>query len=93
MVLNPPPGIPWFIGVPTNLIPLQRSFHERFINQNSEEFFYTIHTKMAKAIVDIKNCHATASTDTSGQANTKNRVDDIQVRNLKNASEIFLVFY
>ena len=58
---------------------LQRSFHERFMNQNSEQFFYTIHTKMAKAIVDIKNCHATATTDVSGQANTKNRVDDIQV--------------
>ena len=58
---------------------IQRSFHERFVNQNSEQFFYTIFTKMEKAIAEIKSCHAVATTDVSGQGNNKARVDDMQV--------------
>ncbi|KAL5260489.1 hypothetical protein ACHWQZ_G010582 [Mnemiopsis leidyi] len=57
---------------------IQRSFHERFVNQNSEQFFYTIFTKMEKAIAEIKSCHAVATTDVTGQGNNKTRVDDMQ---------------
>lgn len=57
----------------------QRSFHDRFVNQNSENFFYTIFTKMEKAIAEIKSCHAVATTEVTGGGNTKPRMDDMQV--------------
>ena len=52
------------------------------MNQNSEQFFYTIFTKMEKAIAEIKSCHAVATTDVTGQGNNKARVDDMQVGSL-----------